>query len=49
MPRTLTAPFLAASQASLLRPALFIEAHFTSGPLYGKRTAKYRVAGSAEM
>ena len=34
MPRTLTVPFLAATQATLLRPALFIEAHFTSGPLY---------------
>ena len=34
MPRTLTAPFLAATQATLLRPALFIEAHFTSGALY---------------
>ena len=34
MPRTLTAPFLAAIQATLLRPALFIEAHFISGPLY---------------
>ena len=34
MPRTLTAPFLAATQATLLRPALFIEAHFISGPLY---------------
>ena len=34
MPRTLAAPFLAATQASILRPALFIEAHFTSGPLY---------------
>ena len=34
MPRTLSSAFLAATQAPLLRPALFIEAHFTSGPLY---------------
>ena len=34
MPRTLSSSFLAATQATLLRPALFIEAHFISGPPY---------------
>jgi hypothetical protein len=34
MPRALSSSFLAATQSTLLRPALFIEAHFISGPLY---------------
>lgn len=34
MPRTLSADFLAAIESSGVRPAIFVEANFTSGPLY---------------
>jgi hypothetical protein len=34
MPRQMTAASLAAIQSAALRPALFVEAHFTSGPIY---------------
>ena len=34
MPRAMTAGYLAAIQSAALRPALFVEAHFTSGPIY---------------
>jgi hypothetical protein len=34
MPRAMTAGYLAAIQSASLRPALFVEAHFTSGPIY---------------
>ena len=34
MPRQMTAACAAAIQSAALRPALFVEAHFTSGPIY---------------
>lgn len=34
MPRTLTLAQVAALESSVLRPAIFVEANFTSGPLY---------------
>jgi hypothetical protein len=34
MPRAMTADYLAAIQSAALRPALFVEANFTSGPIY---------------
>ena len=34
MPRQMTPAYLAAIQSGMLRPALFVEAHFTSGPIY---------------
>jgi hypothetical protein len=34
MPRAMTAGYLAAIQSAALRPALFVEANFTSGPIY---------------
>ena len=34
MPRPMTSEYLAAIQSGMLRPALFVEANFTSGPIY---------------
>ena len=34
MPRTMTPAYLAAISSALLRPVLFVQANFTSGPLY---------------
>jgi hypothetical protein len=34
MPRAMSADYLAAIQSAALRPALFVEANFTSGPIY---------------
>src|ERR1700683_3167224 len=34
MPRDMTAAYLAAIQSGILRPVLFVEATFTSGPIY---------------
>ena len=34
MPRDMTPAYLAAIQAGILRPALFVEANFVSGPVY---------------
>ena len=34
MPRAMSADYLAAIQSAALRPALFVESNFTSGPIY---------------